>query len=390
MTKGDIIREVAFEVDDFELKHYNEELKGCFERVQEYLDDVRDTVEDVADPRFVESERLKKLKEAPYDVGAALANANAEIDQMESIGVQNGLVRSKHLHNLLQAARFRNSKDYYHYRDPNVDHVSVKIPWYLVDNLLEKLYLKYHKTRIHKCFDIVHKYLLEDDYEKEDSYRGIYVFWKEVQELWEEIFDEETLSNHYHNDDNYWQYDIDPKDCKNLKDFFRKRIKVKINEKEQEEERLKKQAILEKQKLEELKKLQSKEHKLRKYIPLEKYSETIEGSVYWFIDINNIFQKNKNGILYVGESSNFNSRYNSYKPKNSGRLTELEQKLQLKFPGKEEEIKKFVRDEKLCALRVVSYNFLKDNRKRKKYESRIIKIVNPLLNRGNLFSFKNR
>jgi hypothetical protein len=69
-------------------------------------------------------------------------------------------------------------------------------------------------------------------------------------------------------------------------------------------------------------------------------------------------------------------------------LTEIEEKLQLKFPGKEEEIKKFVRDEKLCALKVVSYNFLKDNRKRKKYESRIIKIVNPLLNRGNLLRFK--
>jgi hypothetical protein len=388
MTKCDIIREVALEIDKFELKHYNEEKKGCFERVQKDLDEVQDIIDDLSDPRFKEVERLKRLNDAPYEVLISLQNANTEIDQMESIGLQNGLVRSKHLHNLLQAARLRNSKDSDYYRDPNVDHVSVKIPWYLVDNLLEKLYLKYHKTRIHKCFDIVHKYLLADDHEEEDSHRGIYAFWKEIHELWEEIFDEETLSNHYHDHDNYWEYDIDPKDCKNLKDFFKKRIKVKINEKKEEEERLKKQTILEKQKLEELKKLQSKEHKLRKYIPLEKYSETIKGSVYWFKDINNIFQKNKNGILYVGESSNFNSRYNSYKPKNSGRLTEIEEKLQLKFPGKEEEIKKFVRDEKLCALKVVSYNFLKDNRKRKKYESRIIKIVNPLLNRGNLLRFK--
>ena len=109
--KIDIIREVAFEIDKFELKHYNEEVRGCFERVQKDLDDVRDTVEDLADPRFVESERLKKLEGAPYDVSIALANANTEIDQMESISVQNGLVRSKHLQNLLQAARFRNSKD---------------------------------------------------------------------------------------------------------------------------------------------------------------------------------------------------------------------------------------------------------------------------------------
>ena len=60
--KIDIIREVAFEIDKFELKHYNEEVRGCFERVQKDLDDVRDTVEDLADPRFVESERLKKLE----------------------------------------------------------------------------------------------------------------------------------------------------------------------------------------------------------------------------------------------------------------------------------------------------------------------------------------
>ena len=64
-----------------------------------------------------------------------------------------------------------------------------KIPWYLVDNLLEKLYLKYHKTKIHKCFDIVHKYLL-DDYDNADNARGIYVFWKEMEELWDEVDDE--------------------------------------------------------------------------------------------------------------------------------------------------------------------------------------------------------
>ena len=377
-NKNDIIREVAFEIDAFELKHYNEELRGCFEGVQKDLDDVQDTVEDLADPRFVESERLKKLEGAPYDVGIALANANTEIDQMESISVQNGLVRSKHLQNLLQSARQRG----YEYHDPDVDYVSVKLPWYLVDNLLEKLYLKYHKTKIHKCFDIVHKYLL-DEYETENSARGIYVFWKEIQELWEEVDDEETLSNHYHDDDNYWEYDIDPKECKNLKDFFRKRIKATIDERKEKEKRLEAQAKVEKQKLKELKKLNAKEHKLRNYLPLKKYGDEVPGSVYWFKDINKKFQKNKHGILYVGESRNFHKRFNAYAPKENGKLTELETKLQKKFPEIDKEvIQKFVRDPQQCRVRVISHKFLSDNWKRRNYESRVIRKVKPLLNRS--------
>ena len=376
--KIDIIREVEFEIDKFELKHYNEEVRGCFERVQKDLDDVRDIVEDLADPRFVESERLKKLKGAPYDVSIALANANTEIDQMESISVQNGLVRSKHLQNLLQSARQRG----YAYHDPDVDHVSVKIPWYLVDNLLEKLYLKYHKTKIHKCFDIVHKYLL-DEYETENSERGIYVFWKEIQELWEEVDDEETLSNHYHDGDNYWEHGVDPKYCKNLKDFFKKRItRIKRARRKKIISLYKKEAVL-REKEAEIKKLQAKEHKLRNYLPLKKYGEGVPGSVYWFKDINKKFQKNKHGILYVGESRNFQRRFSAYQPKDNGNLTELETKLQNRFPKIDKEvIQQFVRDPKQCRMRVISYKFLSDNWKRRNYESRVIRIVKPLLNRS--------
>ena len=348
--KTDIIREVAFEIDKFELEHYNEDVRGCFERVQKDLDDVRDTVEDLADPRFVESERLKKLKGAPYDVGIALANANTEIDQMESLGVQNGLVRSKHLHNLLQSARQRG----YAYHDPDVDHVSVKIPWYLVDNLLEKLYLKYHKTQIHKCFDIVHKYLL-DDYKNKNNARGIYVFWKEIQELWEEVDDEETLSNHYHDGDNYWEYGVDPKYCKNLKDFFKKRItRIKRARRKKIIGLYKEEAAL-RQKEAEVKKLRAKQHKLRNYLPLKKY---------------------------VGESKNFHQRFTAYDPKNNGRLTELERKLQNKLPAiKKETIQEFVRDPEQCRIRVISHKFLSDKFKRKMFESRIIQRVKPLINR---------
>jgi len=301
---------------------------------------------------------------------------------MESIGVQNGLVRSKHLHNLLQAARFRNSKDPEYYREPDVDHVSVKIPWYLVDNLLEKLYLKYHKTQIHKCFDIVHKYLL-DDYENENNARGIYVFWKEIEELWEEVVDEETLSNHYHDSDNYWDYGVDPKYCKNLKDFFKKRItRIKRARRKKIIGLYKEEAAL-RQKEAEVKKLRAKQHKLRNYLSLKKYGEDVPGSVYWFKDVNKKFQKNKHGVLYVGESKNFQKRFSAYQPRENGRLTELETKLQNKFPKIDKEtIQKFVRDENQCKIRVLSHNFLNDDWKRKNHEARIIKRVKPLLNRS--------
>ena len=64
----------------------------------------QETVDNAANRKFVEYERLKKLEEPPYSVSISLSNAHSEIDEMESVGVQSGLVRSKHLQNLLQAA----------------------------------------------------------------------------------------------------------------------------------------------------------------------------------------------------------------------------------------------------------------------------------------------
>ena len=367
--KDDILRKVAHEVDMFEMEHYNEEKKGMFERVQRFLDEISDETVDLETKKHIDPERISG------GIQESLMEARVHIDEMESIAVQNGLVRSKHLQNLLQAARCRGSS----YHHPDIDHVQVKLPWYLVNNLLEKLYLKYHETKIHKCFDKVHKYLLDED---DDGYRGIYGFWKEIDELWDEVFDEETLSNHYHDDDDYWEYDIDPKECKNKKDFFRKRIKAKIKEKKEAEKRVVEQAQIDKKKQEELNILKAKKHKLRNYLPLKNYGEDVPGSVYWFKDINKKFVKNKFGILYVGESRNFHKRFSAYEPRDNGRLTELETKLQNKFSTiKKETIQKFVRDPEQCRIRVISHKFLSDNFKRKAFESRVIQRVKPLLNR---------
>jgi len=371
--KDDILRKVAHEVDMFEMEHYNEEKKGMFEITQKFLDEINDETVDLETKKHIDPEHIGR------QILGSLMEANTHIDCMESIGVQNGLVRSKHLHNLLLAANIRDTRNTYNYDNPDIDYVEQKIPWYKVDNLIEKLYLKYHETKIHRCFDIMQRYLIDD----ESDSRGIYGFWKEIDELWEEVFDEETLSNHYHNNDDYWEYDIDPKECKNLLDFFQKRIAAKIEDRKEAEKLVVEQSKIDKKKQEELKILKAKKHKLRNYIPLKKYGEEVPGSVYWFKDINKKFQKNEYGILYVGESRNFHKRFSAYKPKDSGRLTELETKLQKKFPKiKKETIQKFVRDPEQCRIRVIPYKFLSNNFKRKMFESRIIQRVKPLLNRN--------
>ena len=371
--KDDILRKVAHEVDMFEMEHYNEEKKGMFEITQKFLDEINDETVDLETKKHINPEHIGR------QIQESLMEANTHIDCMESIGVQNGLVRSKHLHNLLLAANIRDTRNTYNYDNPDIDYVEQKVPWYKVDNLIEKLYLKYHETKIHRCFDIMQRYLIDD----ESDSRGIYGFWKEIDELWEEVFDEETLSNHYHNNDDYWEYDIDPKECKNLLDFFQKRIAAKIEDRKEAEKLVVEQSKIDKKKQEELKILKAKKHKLRNYIPLKKYGEEVPGSVYWFKDINKKFQKNEYGILYVGESRNFHKRFSAYKPKDSGRLTELETKLQKKFPKiKKETIQKFVRDPEQCRIRVIPYKFLSNNFKRKMFESRIIQRVKPLLNRN--------
>ena len=371
--KDDILRKVAHEVDMFEMEHYNEEKKGMFEITQKFLDEINDETVDLETKKHIDPEHIGR------QILGSLMEANTHIDCMESIGVQNGLVRSKHLHNLLLAANIRDTRNTYNYDNPDIDYVEQKVPWYKVDNLIEKLYLKYHETKIHRCFDIMQRYLIDD----ESDSRGIYGFWKEIDELWEEVFDEETLSNHYHNNDDYWEYDIDPKECKNLLDFFQKRIAAKIEDRKEDEKLVVEQSKIDKKKQEELKILKAKKHKLRNYIPLKKYGEEVPGSVYWFKDINKKFQKNEYGILYVGESRNFHKRFSAYKPKDNGRLTELETKLQKKFPKiKKETIQKFVRDPEQCRIRVIPYKFLSNNFKRKMFESRIIQRVKPLLNRN--------
>ena len=379
MSRG-ILRDVSYEIDKFEMDHYNEDKKGRWEGANEDLDKIDDIVNDLQTLKHINPDHIADK------IQVSLANARCEVDDMESIAVQNGLVRSKHLQNLMLSAKIRDTRDTDNWYDPNIDHVEVKIPWYKVDNLIEKLYLKYHKTRIHECFDTVQRYLISEysDNPGIDDYRGVYCFWKEIEELWDEVFDEETLSNHYHDDDDYWDYDIDPKECKNLPDFFHKRIKAKIKEKKEKERILLEQSKKDKEKEKELKILRAKEHKLRNYTSIEEFSNNQQGSVYVFADVKQKFAKSKKlpfGILYVGESRNFNNRFAAYAHKNGDSYSELEKRLIKKFPKiSKPEIKKFVKDPEQCKLRVITSKKLSDSRYRLWCEKRLIVKLKPLLN----------
>ena len=143
----DSIRNVAFEIDQYEMKHYNEYTKGEWEDAQSTIDRLWDMTADLGSKRADAID----TRDLAYKLEIQFSNLRTHLDELEHIGVQNGLIRSKHLHNFLQAVRNRDPRGDDTYHSPEIDYVEVRIPWYLVDNLMEQLYLKYHETRIHRC-----------------------------------------------------------------------------------------------------------------------------------------------------------------------------------------------------------------------------------------------
>ena len=373
-TPVDAIRNVAFDVDCFELDHYNDEKPGVWEEAQDELT----KAEEYTQSLYEKKSEFLNGKDIYNDLEPHFANLRCEIDQLEHIGLQSSLIRSKHLHNLLQAARERD-RDTYH--NPKIDHLTVKLPWYKVNNLIEKLYIKYHRTEIHKYYDLVEEHIHYGSIKKYDDEKycyGEYCHWKEIREGYRDMMDaEETISNHYHTDDKHWQYGVDPKECKNLPDFFKKRIRrIKRNRRKKEIAEFKREN---KQKIQ-----YAKEHKLRNFVSINEYhTRKIPGSVYLFIDKNKKYAKNKKlpfGVLYVGESGNFPKRFAAYAP--TDREMELEKKMKSKLPHlTADQIKKFVRDPEQCAMKEIKKDFLSNTRRRKYYETKIIDVTNPLLNR---------
>ena len=372
----DAIRNVAFDVDCFELDHYNDEKPGVWEEAQDEIT----KAEKYTSSLYEKKSEFLNGKDIYNDLEPHFANLRCEIDQLEHIGLQSSLIRSKHLHNLLQAARERDGNTYH---NPKIDHVTVTLPWYKVNNLIEKLYIKYHKTEIHKYYDLVEKYIHYGSVKKYNDEKycyGEYCHWKEIREEYRDMMDdEETISNHYHTHDKEWQYGVDPKECKNLLDFFKKRIRrIKRNRRRKEIAEVKREN---KQKI-----VQAKEHRLRNFLSIKDYqTKKVPGSVYFFIDKNKKYVKNEKlpfGVLYVGESSNFQKRFSAYSLKTT--LTELERKMKIRFPNlTDQEIKKFIRDPEQCVFKEIKYNFLNNSLRRKYYESRVIAVTNPLLNRLN-------
>jgi len=372
----DAIRNVAFDVDCFELDHYNDEKPGVWEEAQDEIT----KAEEYTSSLYEKKSEFLNGKDIYNDLQPHFANLRCELDQLEHIGLQSSLIRSKHLQNFLQAARQR-ELGIYHY--DTVDHVEVKIPWYLVGNLIERLYLKYHKTEIHKYYGLIKQYIHYGDVKKYDDEKysfGEYCHWKEIREAYrDDMDDEETISNHYHDTDGRWEYGVDPKQCKNLKDFFEKRIRrIKRARRKKEIAKITEEN---KQKI-----VQAKEHKLRNFLSIEDYqTKKVPGSVYFFIDKNKKYVKNEKlpfGVLYVGESSNFQKRFSAYSLKTT--LTELERKMKIRLPNlTDREIKNFIRDPEQCVFKEIKYNFLNNSLRRRYYESRIIAVTNPFLNRLN-------
>jgi len=367
------IRDVSYEIDMFEMKHYNEDVKGTWEKIEKTIREILDAAWECLNRDYTIEKRSEMQEDFVSALDCELFDIQNQVDHLEHVGVQNGLIRSKHLHNLLLAAKNRSYKNYENPEE--IDHVQVTIPWYQERNLLENLYLKYHTTPIHKASKTLDDYYINPD----DDHAGIYCFWKEQSEIFFE--EEETTSNHYHDSDYEWEYDVNPTECKNLRDFFKKRIQAKNEINKQKELELVEKIKEEKKRKKELAILNAQNHKLRNYIPVEKYGKEINGSVYWFVDVKKNFTDNKHGVLYVGESKNFNNRYKAYEPK-TDKLTELEKKLKKQFPEKTDaEIREFARDPEQCRLRVITRKILNVDRKRKNWESRIIGKVKPLLNR---------
>ena len=372
----DAIRNVAFDVDCFELDHYNDEKPGVWEEAQDEIT----KAEEYTSSLYEKKSEFLNGKDIYNDLQPHFANLRCELDQLEHIGLQSSLIRSKHLQNFLQAARQR-ELGIYHY--DTVDHVEVKIPWYLVGNLIERLYLKYHKTEIHKYYGLIKQYIHYGDVKKYDDEKysfGEYCHWKEIREAYrDDMDDEETISNHYHDTDGRWEYGVDPKQCKNLKDFFEKRIRrIKRARRKKEIAKITEEN---KQKI-----VQAKEHKLRNFLSIKDYqTKKVPGSVYFFIDKNKKYVKNEKlpfGVLYVGESSNFQKRFSAYSLKTT--LTELERKMKIRLPNlTDREIKNFIRDPEQCVFKEIKYNFLNNSLRRRYYESRIIAVTNPFLNRLN-------
>ena len=339
------VDKIVKDIDIFESENYNLDEKGRWEENEEAISDLIDKTYD----------ETTETKRYPLDLEDELVNIRSNSDQMEHNGILNGLLRSKSLEDFIQAAKTRRyeeyvKKDMIKRRGEKIfKTVTLEVPWFLVGDLLENLFLKYHTNHI----DLMHEDI------KEGLKNGIYAFWKEIP-----LPDE--------NDERWgWQDGINPWDCYDLRDFMKKRVKI----------------ITEKRKIKE--KLNNRSHKLRKYVSIKEYGESKPGSVYWFIDVNKRFTKYSKfnfGVLYVGESRNFDQRFSAYAIKSHDRFTELESKLSKKFPTmKKETIKKFIRDPEQCKLMVKTFKFLSDSTRRLNWERRVIKMTQPLLNKGGRF-----
>ena len=145
-------------------------------------------------------------------------------------------------------------------------------------------------------------------------------------------------------------------------------MKAKLQEKEEEKKR-------------ELERLKTREHKLSRYSTFREYGDKVKGSIYWMIDVNKEYAKDKFGMLYVGASKNFNRRFGAYEVKNKN-LNELGKKLKKELPHlSDKAIRHFIMEN--VKLKVITTKRLADPSYRSEWEKKIITRFKPLLNKQN-------
>ncbi len=245
------------------------------------------------------------------------------------------------------------------------DLVSVEIPWFMVTNLLHKLFFKYYKNAHHKTKDFVN---------------NLYGFIS-LREPKKYI---SPSNNPEYQWEEGWEFNVDPLDYKNLRSFLKARIKIKQKYFKdlvqiRENERIEKEQ-------QEIERIKIEKEKNKKDIAKNKYLNAYEdldekdGECYVVVEKKKVFSKNKRKpfCLYVGETENFAARRKNYRDFNKPN-NELVNKLFKKFPKmtREKIVVKLKNNIKVKRLR---FKCLQNVGYRKYFEGYLINLFKPIIN----------
>tara|TARA_R110000823_G_scaffold83189_1_gene187880 strand:- start:125 stop:1282 length:1158 start_codon:yes stop_codon:yes gene_type:complete len=257
------------------------------------------------------------------------------------------------------------------------DLVSVETPWFMVTNLLHKLFFKYYKN---------------SHYKTKDTENNPFEFLS-IGERKKYI---SPSNNPEYQWNEGWEFEVDPLGHKNLRSFLKARVEVKkkyikklVEAREEEKLRVKRE---ETERIELEKQKEKKERHVNKYSKAYENLDEKDGECYVICEKKKVFTniKNKANCLYVGETENFAARRKNYRDF-SNPNNEIVNKLIKKFPKmtREKIINKLTNNVKVKRLRFKS---LQHVGYRKHIEGYLIWKLKPLLNtsKTNSIYYKDR